>query len=172
MSTPPAPPAPQPVQRDPAAAPPAGPAPAAHPSPPGPLGSARSLRRLLVVDDEPLVLRALHRLGERQGIEVLPAPDAVSALELLRSGQAVDVALIDLVMPGLDGEALLEATLLLRPGLPVILMSGFAREERIERCLERGAVAFLRKPFGWPELQRALEACRSAGEADHHLGVR
>lgn len=172
MSTPPAPPAPQPVQRDPAAAPPAGPAPAAHPSPPGPLETTRSPRRLLVVDDEPLVLRALHRLGERQGIEVLSAPDAVSALQLLRSGQAVDVALIDLVMPGLDGEALLEATLLLRPALPVILMSGFAREERIERCLERGAVAFLRKPFGWPELERALEACRSAGEADHHLGVR
>jgi CheY-like chemotaxis protein len=125
-----------------------------------------------VVDDEPLVLRALVRLGERQGIEVLPAPDAVTALQLLRSGQAVDVALIDLVMPELDGEALLEAILVLRPGVPVILMSGYAREERIERCLQRGAVAFLRKPFGWPELQRALEACRSAGEADHHLGVR
>lgn len=172
MSNQPALPAPQPFQRDPGAAPSDGRAPAAHPSPPGPLESARAPLRLLVVDDEPLVLRALHRLGERQGMVVLPAPDAVSALQLLRSGQAVDVALIDLVMPGLDGEALMEATLLLRPGVPVILMSGFAREARIERCLERGAVAFLRKPFGWPELQRALEACRSTGEADHHLWVR
>lgn len=147
-------------------------APAPAPAPPAGIGGPpRGPRRLLVVDDEPLVLRSLSRLGARQGLEVLPAADAAEALMLLRVGQPVDVALIDLVMPDMDGEALLEAMQALRPGLPVIMMSGYAREERAAGCIERGAAAFLRKPFGWPELEGALARCASAREADDHLGV-
>ena len=142
------------------------------PGPPVVTPPVRAARRLLVVDDEPLVLRSLTRLGQRQGLVVVPAGDAASALSVLRSGEPIDVALIDLVMPDMDGEALLDAVRQLRPSVSVIMMSGYAREERAAHCLSQGAVAFLRKPFGWAELERALQSCgASASEANDDLGV-
>jgi CheY-like chemotaxis protein len=113
---------------------------------------------ILVVDDEPLVRRSLARILRRHGVEVVEAADGPSALRIVEARDDIGLALVDLVMPGMDGEQVLAALRARVPPLDVVVMSGWAREERAQACVQAGAMAFLSKPFAVDDLQRVLEA--------------
>jgi PAS domain S-box-containing protein len=102
---------------------------------------------ILVVEDEPMVRRLAVRMLERLGYAALEAGDGVAALELL--GTAKDVALVvaDLVMPRMSGRELGEHIARLRPGLPVLYMSGYTDDEMIRRNLLEPDAPFIQKPF-------------------------
>lgn len=126
-------------------------------------------RALLLVDDETLVVRSLGRLLRRRGVEtVLEAHNAAAALDLLARRPDIELAIFDLMMPGGDGLHLLTEARALRPGLPVVVMSGYARADQRLACLRAGAAAFLVKPFSLDDLIRALTQARSrpAGAAE------
>jgi CheY-like chemotaxis protein len=89
-------------------------------------GSAGAARRVLLVDDEEAVRDITAEALEHAGYEVRRAADAEAALDLLAGGEVVDVLLTDLSMPGMDGLALLRSAKGLRPGLPAVLLTGFA----------------------------------------------
>jgi CheY-like chemotaxis protein len=135
-----------------------------------PLTAALPLpRSLLLVDDETLVVRSLGRLLRRRGVEtVLEAQDSEAALDLLARRPDIELAIFDLMMPGGDGLHLLREAHALRPGLPVVVMSGYARADQRLACLRAGAAAFLVKPFSLDDLIRALTQARSrpAGAAE------
>ncbi len=91
---------------------------------PNPLPSNRA--RILVVDDEPQVLQLMMRLLRDSGHETTSANDAREALEILRSRRHdFDLMLTDQQMPGMTGDALIEAARQTAPGLPAILVSGY-----------------------------------------------
>ena len=102
---------------------------------------------ILVVEDEPMVRRLVVRMLERLGYAALEAADGVAALELL--GTTGDVALVvaDLVMPRMSGRELGEQIARLRPGLPVLYMSGYTDDEMIRRNLLEPDAPFIQKPF-------------------------
>ena len=104
--------------------------------------------RVLVVDDERLNRMVLRRALEAQGHAVIEAADGRTALEILRA-EPVDVVLLDIVMPELDGYATLEAIKAdpLLDHLPVIIISGVDELESVVRCIEMGATDYLPKPF-------------------------
>jgi two-component system, cell cycle response regulator len=111
--------------------------------------------RVLVVDDERLNRMLLRKALEAEGHEVDEAADGRQALERLRE-IPVDVVLLDLVMPELDGYATLEA-IKADPALrdmPVIVVSGVDEIESVVRCIEMGATDYLPKPFQ-PAILRA-----------------
>jgi class 3 adenylate cyclase len=111
--------------------------------------------RLLVADDDPPNRDLLQRRLTRLGYDVAVCSDGHAAWGLLESG-GFDLVLLDLLMPGLDGYALLgrlKAHARLRH-LPVIMMSALDRLEGIVRCIELGAEDYLAKPFN-PVLLRA-----------------
>jgi two-component system cell cycle sensor histidine kinase/response regulator CckA len=90
------------------------------------------------------------------GFEVLTAGCAAEALELLDSSGAVPAALIsDVVMPGIDGLALAERLRARWPGLPVLLVSGYA-EAALGRDLAAEGLRLLAKPYGLSELVAEL----------------
>jgi len=134
--------------------------PPVEPRPPPPSSDDRR-PVVLLVDDEDAVRRLAERALSRAGWEVLSADSGESALELLRA-RAPDLpgiaALVsDMVMPGMDGTALVPAVRaqLGRPGLPVILVSGYA--ESPLRCgLEAAEVVFLAKPYSLADLVAAV----------------
>jgi CheY-like chemotaxis protein len=106
--------------------------------------------RILVVDDDPTILRLLQVNLEMEGHEVLTAGDGYEALEQLREGRP-EVVLLDVMMPGLDGwqvceriraddDADLAAT-------PVVFLSARAQESDLARGTEVGADAYVTKPF-------------------------
>lgn len=119
---------------------------------------------ILVVDDEEMVRVSTGRMLERRGFTVVLAADGHEALELLRRGLVVDLLLTDIVMPEIYGTDLLRLARELRPGLPVLLMSGFAdQRNRGHEALPEG-VPFLAKPFGLGELLAKVRVALGSGE--------
>jgi signal transduction histidine kinase/ActR/RegA family two-component response regulator len=110
--------------------------------------------RILLVDDEPNVRSALGRLLGRYGFDVLAADGGLEALEILRVDLSVRAVLSDIVMPDMDGIALARAVTVLRPGLPMVLMSGYTSDGT--SALEELSVPFLQKPFSSVDVVRTL----------------
>ena len=118
--------------------------------------------RILVVDDTRLNRSVLVRALEEQGYQALEAADGRAALELLASadGGTVDVVLLDLEMPELDGYEVLrrmKADEALRH-IPVIVISAVDELDSVVRCIEMGAADYLPKPFDASILRARLSA--------------
>lgn len=104
-------------------------------------------KKLLIIDDEPLVRRALERAFMREGFEIRQAEDGLSGLKVWREF-IPDVVLLDVLMPGLSGPQLLEKLSFdERAKAKVILMSAFTGEWSEDKTFELGAAGFLPKPF-------------------------
>ena len=116
----------------------------------GPLGQRRApaprlAGRVLVVDDEPKLLGAYHRILRGAGYEVVAASDGLGAQTLLEQGR-FDVIISDVRMPGLDGFELLRAAARTHPDVPVILVTGSPSSEETDRAVAGGALLYLVKP--------------------------
>jgi CheY-like chemotaxis protein len=106
---------------------------------------------VLVVDDEPGVRRFASRVLREAGYDVEEAGDGADALSRIRSGAVRPQAVVsDIVMPRLNGVQLLQRLSLERPRLPVILMSGYGKDELTHRGIV-SPCGILAKPFP-PEL--------------------
>lgn len=112
--------------------------------------------KVLVVDDEPLLVKALRRVLVREGHEVLSAADGAQALEVLAAAQ-VDVVLSDVRMPVMDGVTLVRQLRETRASPPpVILLTGYA--DLSDAALKgAGAVAVLGKPVEVETLLATLQ---------------
>jgi two-component system response regulator HydG len=106
----------------------------------------KSAKRVLVVDDEASVRMTLAANLELEGYEVVEADSGQRAVELVRE-RPFEVVLTDMRMPGMNGLETFRAIRDLHPGLPVVLMTGFALEGLLEEGINEGAYAVLRKPF-------------------------
>jgi PAS domain S-box-containing protein len=107
-----------------------------------------SRKTVLVIDDEDSVRRVAARVLQSLGFEVLEAHDGRESLDSFAARAAdVNLVLVDLTMPRLGGEDTVREWRVLRPELPVILMSGFNENEMSERFAGIGVSAFLQKPF-------------------------
>jgi DNA-binding NtrC family response regulator len=102
--------------------------------------------KVLVVDDEYALRRALMRMLERQGMQVVSAADGAEAMEVL-AREAVDVAVVDLMMPRVGGLEVLELVRQRHPGVEVVLMTAFGNVETAVKAVQAGAYHFLTKPF-------------------------
>jgi adenylate cyclase len=111
--------------------------------------------RLLLADDDAGNRDLLQRRLEKLGFSVVACADGTEALKRIREG-GFDLALLDMVMPGLDGHkllALIKGDVTLQ-NLPVIMISALDQMESIVQCIELGAEDYLAKPFN-PVLLRA-----------------
>ncbi len=114
---------------------------------------------VLVVDDNPVVREVTARLLERGRLRVLTAAGGVEAIErLLSCAEGVDAALLDLMMPGIDGAHTFRALRRLRPDLPILLVSGYDPESSLNPLLRGPRAAFLQKPFRSNELLASINA--------------
>ena len=114
--------------------------------------------RVLVVDDEPRIRRTLGRALTGHGYEVEEAEDGAKALEVLAE-RPVDVVVLDLVMPGIDGFAVLGRARAWS-SVPIIVLSARGEEGDKVVALDLGADDYLTKPFGISELLARLRAVR------------
>jgi chemotaxis protein CheC len=113
------------------------------------------MARILVVDDSRLARAALRRTFEQAGHEVTEAADAETALALLKNDR-FELVSSDVLMPRLDGRALLDA-LAEEPGAPpVIVVTADVQNTTRDDCLQRGAVAVVNKPFAQEALLSAV----------------
>jgi CheY-like chemotaxis protein len=115
-------------------------------------GSTESLL-VLAVDDDALIRMNTMAMLEELGHRVLEAVNGAEALDIVRQNPAIDVVLTDFAMPKMTGRDLAIAVARERPGLPVILATGYAELPPGEKI----DVRLLPKPFGLKELARALK---------------
>jgi two-component system sensor histidine kinase/response regulator len=119
----------------------------------------KPVARLLIVDDEPSLLNALQATLRDEGFAVTAVTSGAAALETL-SHQHFDLVMTDLVMPGVDGVALLTQALALDPDLSGIVMTGHGSIPSAVAAMKAGAIDYVLKPITLsvmlPVLERAL----------------
>ncbi len=113
---------------------------------------------ILVVDDEPLVRNVLCQMLDFLGYATIGADGGRRAIELYRDrGDDIDLVVLDLSMPDMDGAEVFTALREIDPEARVLLCTGHGEEAKTDELRRRGAVGIARKPFGPDELERALE---------------
>lgn len=115
-------------------------------------------RSVLVVDDDPLILRILSTILDLEEFDVQTAENADEALALLESA-APALVVTDVMMPGMDGFELCSKIKADHgPKLPVILLTAREDDDAVRQSQECGADAYLTKPFSPLELIDAIES--------------
>lgn len=116
---------------------------------------------VLVIDDEPIVCKALKRALSKPGFAVEVFEDPVLALERFDQ-RAFDIVVTDVVMGDMDGVQVLNHVLRRSPDTKVIIMTAFACMDLARQAMERGAFDFIAKPFNAEDVRalviRAAEA--------------
>ena len=130
-------------------------------------------RTILVVEDDPAIREGVVDALAFAGYDVVEAPDGHRGLDLAQSAEC-DLILLDLVLPGPDGLAILKAVRAARPTLPVIILTARGEEADRVRGLRLGADDYVVKPFSVKELLARVEAVlrRSPERPDEIVRVK
>ena len=110
---------------------------------------------VLIVDDEPRFLRSLKKILEIRKFHVMTVDRGDKALEMARS-RTIDVTLLDLKMPGMDGEETLKSLKKLQPEMQIIILTGHGSFSSELSCVQKGAYSYLRKPCDVEEILTAM----------------
>ena len=117
----------------------------------------RGRETILVVDDERSVRDVMRRLLERLGYIVDLAESGAEALDLVSASPSrYDLVILDLRMPVMRGPEVFRHLRVIRPGLRILVATGYERDDEAQRLLDEGAVGFLQKPFEQTRLAQAL----------------
>jgi DNA-binding NtrC family response regulator len=128
--------------------------------------------RILLVDDEAVFRRSLAaRLGLR-GYSVVEAGGGEEALALIRKDEAIELVIIDSRMPGLSGAQTVAELARLRPGMPVIALTGMQREEARARLGRATVFAVLEKPCEFERLLETVDAALRGNMPNLQAGPR
>jgi len=120
---------------------------------------------VLVVEDEPVVRTVAQALLSKSGYTVLTAADGASALDILRNHPAgIGLVLLDMTMPGMTTDEIVQGVRALDPTLPILLNSGYTSNDAVRRMLEEGGVqGFLGKPYDLHQLVENVQKLISGG---------
>ena len=110
---------------------------------------------LLIVDDEEQFLSAISRSLEMRDFHVIAVNRGDKALEAARQHD-IDIALVDLKMPGMDGQETLEALKKEHPWLEIVILTGHGTIDSAAACTRSGAYSYLQKPCEFENLMQAL----------------
>ena len=110
---------------------------------------------VLIVDDEPRFLRSLKKILDIRKFHVMTVDRGDKAIEVARS-RSIDVTLLDLKMPGMDGEETLRQLKELQPDMQIIILTGHGSLASETSCTEKGAYSYLRKPCDIEEILTAM----------------
>ena len=120
----------------------------------------------MLVDDDPRIRAFAAEALRDMGLEVVEASDGAEAVALFAS-TSPDLILMDFAMPKLNGAEAARRIRLLRPGAPIIFMTGYADAEKLGGAMG-GGVAALRKPFRIQELAREVTRALAAERLKNH----
>ncbi len=112
----------------------------------------------LIVEDEHLVMEVNRAIVEKLGYHVLEARTGEEAIKLVKSHEGrIDFVLLDVILPDMDGSHIYPRLVEARPGIKVIVCSGFALDGPARQILESGAESFVQKPFTMAALSTVLK---------------
>jgi len=116
------------------------------------------VHNILLVDDEPVILDVATELLEEIGCTVHPTDDGYKALEMIEEFPDINLAIIDRIMPKMDGFTLLKKIKELKPEIIVVFASGFVQDSDIVEFTNHGAFTFIQKPYKLEDLIKLLNS--------------
>ena len=126
--------------------------------------------RILVVDDDEDFLSAVKELLERNDYDVSTAFSGQEALSILSEKSDISIALVDLVMPMMDGFTLLDRMKRVMPDITVMIVTGQGTVQTAVEAIKHGASDFITKPFDKDVLLNKLEVIKKSHELENKLG--
>src|SRR6478752_2984659 len=123
--------------------------------------------KILLVDDEPGMLRYIKTLLEVEEHQVATASTGEEALESVQKGMSPDLVLLDLLMPGIDGLETLEKLRKLRPGMKVVMLSCVSDTKKVVQAIRLGATDYITKPFQKAELDNIIDQCLGTNQQNY-----
>jgi PAS domain S-box-containing protein len=114
---------------------------------------------ILVVDDEQMILDVAKAILVRLGYHVLVAKSGSEAVEVVtRQNHSIDLIILDLIMPGMDGGMTFDRIRDIQPQMPVLISSGYAIEGQATKIMDRGCNGFIQKPFTISALSQKIRS--------------
>jgi CheY-like chemotaxis protein len=112
---------------------------------------------ILLVDDEETISEVMEKALTLTGYKVLLARGGEEALEVFRNNRnRIDVVVLDMIMPGMNGDKVFDRLRQMDPGVSVILSTGDSKGGEVSHIMTRGCNGFLQKPFGIKELSQKI----------------
>jgi CheY-like chemotaxis protein len=121
-----------------------------------------AIPRILVIDDEPMILSMIRRTLEAQGLEVTTAENGSHGIDLFQGDARICLVILDWQMPGMSGEQVFDKLLAIRSGVKVIVSSGAAPSQVDRAFSAHKEVQFLPKPFQGRALVTAVKSALAA----------
>ncbi len=119
---------------------------------------------ILLVDDEPGMLRYIRTLLQVDDYKVETAATGEEALQRVKKGLEPDLILLDVLMPGIDGLETLEQLRQMKPGVKVVMLSCVNDTRKVVQAMRLGAQDYLTKPFQKAELDAVIDQCLGQGK--------
>jgi two-component system cell cycle sensor histidine kinase/response regulator CckA len=134
-----------------------------HPAPEPPVATQRG--KVLIIDDEPGVRRYASRILQRMGLETFTAADGFEGLDRFREhADEIDLVLLDVIMPRMDGDVVLKELRQIRPGVKILLVSGYQDAALSDRFGKQEIANMLFKPFSTADfisrVERAMQGTK------------
>jgi two-component system, cell cycle sensor histidine kinase and response regulator CckA len=118
----------------------------------------KGLGNMLVIEDEELVMEATREMLERLGYRVLEAKTGKEAIDIVQTFDGdIDLAMLDILLPGMNGDSIYPLLMKARPNLKVIVFSGYSIDGPAQKILNAGAEDFIQKPFTIVDLSEKLK---------------
>jgi two-component system, cell cycle sensor histidine kinase and response regulator CckA len=116
-------------------------------------GPIKGSATILLVDDEEMIIDVSRAMLERLGYRVVVCRGGREAVKTVtEKGDEIDLVILDLIMPGMDGGTTFDLIRRIRPGMPVLLSSGYAINGQAQEIMRRGCNGFIQKPYNITDL--------------------
>ncbi|OQY01418.1 MAG: hypothetical protein B6I20_07690 [Bacteroidetes bacterium 4572_117] len=112
--------------------------------------------RILVVEDDFVNYTLLSEILYKHKLDVVRAINAEQAIEMIKSDNTIKLVLMDIRLPGMDGNYATREIKQIRPELPVVAQSAYALNDEIDTSLEAGCDAYITKPIDFKDLKKIL----------------
>jgi len=123
------------------------------------------MQTILLVDDEPDILKTLEDLLGKSGYAIVSKLDAESALSVIREGTQIDLVITDLRMPGMSGSELTTILKKMLPSVPIIMLTGYGSVETYLKSMSSGVFEYVNKPVQVRELRRIVKTALAWSKA-------
>jgi PAS domain S-box-containing protein len=126
----------------------------------------RGSETILLIDDEEMITDVGQTMLTNLGYEVMVAGSGKEAVEIVRSANhTIDLVVLDMIMPGMDGGTTFTQIREILPDVPVILSSGYSKNEQAEEIMRRGCNGFIQKPFHLSDLSEKIRTILDSHKA-------
>jgi two-component system cell cycle sensor histidine kinase/response regulator CckA len=122
---------------------------------------------ILLIDDEQMITEVGQTMLEKLGYRVFVANSGEDGIALMNErGADIDLVILDMIMPGMDGGQTFDRIREIHSTIPVILSSGYSLNGQAEKIINRGCNGFIQKPFDLETLSRKVHEVMNQGKSD------